>query len=163
MKLTTLQYSFEPGQFRKLAFKDLLRGYVPFCLQFLIVSLICQGVAFWGGLLVSGFVATLLFVGLPFVITYWVTNDQFLKKIQKGFFKTMQILEFDDNGVYSNSDSGSHSFVVWSDIESAVVSKGYSRIHLSHNNAFLIPDSAWPSSLERDQFLALLRSKGLLK
>ncbi len=60
-------------------------------------------------------------------------------------------------------DSGSYSFTKWTDLEEAKYQDGLVTLHLSKLYVHLVPDSAWPSTVERDQFLTLLRSKALLK
>ena len=100
---------------------------------------------------------------LPFSIADQATSEKYLLKYSRQAFSRINVFEFNDDGMHVRAGSGSYSFTTWSDLVFAQYKDEIARIYLSRQIAHLIPDNAWPSTTERDQFLALLRSKGLLK
>lgn len=163
MKLTTLTFSMTPDHFRKLAVKANLRLYVPISILLgLIGALVVAFSGVQNGVPIAGivFVAEVAYGTL---LSLSASQKRVILKLNKGIFERRRIMEFDEDGYTSRSDSGSHSYTVWSDVVQASHVYEVTNLYLSRLYVVQIPDSAFPSSRERDQLHQLLRSKSLLK
>jgi hypothetical protein len=104
-----------------------------------------------------------MFLMLPLATATGSARTAVLLRNSRSSFTRKRMIEFDDEGFTMRYDSGSHSFTVWGDIESAVHKGELVMLYMTKVFVVNVPDSAWPSPLERDKFYALLRSKSLLK
>ena len=104
-----------------------------------------------------------MFLALPIASAFGSARLAVLLRNNGSAFTRKRLIEFDENGFTTKFDTGSNSFTVWNDIESSVHRDELVMLYMTKLFVINIPDSAWPSTVERDQFLDLLRTKGLLK
>ena len=163
MKLSTQAFGFEPGQFRSTVFADVLKSFIPFYSKCLISTILCVWIAYKGFPILALIIAIALFAAYPFLMALWKCSDPAELGNDVSFFSRTTVHQFDEDGLTSKSNSGSHSLVVWTDMKEAVVSKNYIRILFVANASILIPNCAWTLPSERDQLISLLRHKKVLK
>lgn len=163
MKLTTLLHGIDPTRFRKIVFLTTIRLFLPLFICVTILAVGFESIASEDHFAFAAIVSSLIFLLMPFLIGIKASVPSIIAKNNRLTFDRKRIIEFDDAGMNVRFDSGSHSFMVWGDVEFARYSDDIVRIFITKNSIHLIPDTAWPSTNERDQFLSLLRSKGLLK
>ncbi len=163
MKLTTLLHCIEPGALRKTRFLLALMSYLTFAVILGTFSIFQQFLASKGIFVITvpGTIFTFLFV--PIYLAWAFARPSRIVRDNRLALSRKRILEFSDEGITMRFDSGSNSFIVWADIESAKHKDGVVTLFLTKLYSHVVPDSAWPSTVERDQFLDLLRTKGLLK
>lgn len=163
MKLTTLLHSVDPLVFRKFAFKTILQMYVPMMICLLITVLLFEDIARRGGFTYAVTCTSVLFLALPFLIAHSSTKPAAILRNNRNVFSRKRLIEFDDDGMMMRFESGSYSYTKWDDIEAVQHIDDTVRIFLTKQYIHLVPDTVWPSSVERDRFLKLLRTKSLLK
>lgn len=163
MKLTTLVHSVDPKIFRRPVFQQTLLRMLPICILLMLFSIFCLGVARDRQYEIALYGTIVMFLLLPIATAIGSARPAVLLRNSRLAFTRKRLIELDENGFTIKYDSGSHSYTVWSDIESAVHSVELVMLYLTKSFVVNVPDSAWPSTNERDQFLSLLRSKGLLK
>lgn len=163
MKLTTLLHGVDPLVFRKTVFRAVLKMFLPLMLMLLVLTILLEFAAGTGLRNFAILYTVVLFLLLPFLIARSSSKPKAILQNNKLVFSRKRLIEFDDEGMMIRFDSGSYSFTKWTDLEEAKYQDGLVTLHLSKLYVHLIPDSAWPSTVERDQFLILLRSKALLK
>ena len=161
--MTTLLHKLEQKTFRKFAFRPTLIANMRVTYYFMFVSIGLEFFAANENLPVAAAITASSFALMPFVVAMKVTSDWYLTKNNPRGFSNSRLIEFNDEGMTVKFDSGSYSFTKWEDIVLIQHKNEIARIFVSRQIAHLVPDKAWPSSVERDQFLALLQSKGLLK
>ena len=163
MKLTTLLHSVDPKLFRKPVFQQTLLRMLPMCVLLMVFSVYNLGIARDRGYDIALVATIVMYLMLPLATAIGSARPAVLLRNSGSAFTRKRIIEFDDEGFTMRYDSGSHSFTVWGDVESAVHKNELVMLFLTKFFVVNIPDSAWPSYVERDQFLSLLRSKSLLK
>ncbi len=161
--MTTLLHSIDLPTLRRSFFKRNVLVYSAICLYFLLVCIALEFVCVYFNFAYGLGITTIIFLVLPFAIADTQTNLKNLEKNNGGVLSRKRMIEFTEEGILIRYDSGSSSFIVWPDLIYARRLGEVTLIHQSRLSAHFVPDSAWPSVKERDQFLALLREKNLLK
>ena len=163
MKLTTKTFKIDPKQFKAACFGQTMKTFIRIGIFFTLFCMAFEWFAATQNLLV-GLAITMISIPLASVRAAY---DQFkpgnLEARNRGFLTNARNLEFTEEGIFAKAESGSNGFTVWTDVERAVKLNGATRIYLSKVFSHYIPDTAWASPGELDEFLSLLRSKSLLK
>lgn len=161
--LTTLLFRTRPELVRPLIFKLSLATYIPLgvlitFLVWLMISMVYQHLSLGVFLVV-----TVLIVAYLILVVALATRPSSLIKLSPRTYNASTLLTFDEEGMTYRIESGSNGFITWPDFEFARDMKGITMIFQTKYLFHPVPHTAWPSQVERDQFLALLTSKGLLK
>ncbi len=163
MKLTTLLHSLDPKIFRKPVFQQTLLRMLPISILLMLFSVYNLGLARDRQYEIALVATIVMFLALPLATAFVSARPAVILRNSRSAFTRKRLIELDENGFTTRFDSGSNSFTVWNDIESSVHRGELVMLYMTKLFVINIPDSAWPSTVERDQFLDLLRTKGLLK
>jgi hypothetical protein len=163
MKLITTLHTIPIITFQKIAFRRALIANLYFAVIYCLITLDAALTSIKGGFYL--FVGTpLMACGVSAVLLAFISSRSKRQlKLNKGAFERKRLCEFDDDGFLTRFESGSYSYHVWSDIESAEYRDQCTYLFPSKLYILQVPDIAWPSAVELNQFLSLLRSKSLLK
>ncbi|HLP00238.1 MAG TPA: hypothetical protein VK171_16695 [Fimbriimonas sp.] len=163
MKLTTLHFSIKPEQVKWLTMRLTAPSYITLAVFFAFVSWFAASVyiqAFSGTLFFS-ILGVCLFYAVVFV--FIVAGPRTLLKVAPRSFRSKRFMKFDADGFDSKYESGTYSRIVWADVDRALHLSGMTYLFGGSSQYFTVPDTAWQTPMERDEFHAFLRSRKLLK
>lgn len=163
MNLATRPHQIDVKEYRANILPTYLRSFIGAALFLSAFSALFEAsAAAMGFMWAFGLSSIAYLVGLPLGALN-NSSASAIKKASPKSFEATRKYECSDKGLRQEISSGSFSFTMWEDFISAARTKSATRIFYSKDHALFIPDSAWPSPNERDQFVALLKDKSLLK
>jgi len=162
-KLITVLHTIPLETFQKIAFRKTVKDQVPEAVIYCLVALYAGLAAIKLGLY--------MFIGIPICaclltavfLSYRSSRSKQQIVLNNGVFNRRRLWEIDETGFLIRYETGSYQFIVWEDIAGAEHRDECIYIFPSKMLILQVPDIAWPSFRERDEFLSLLRSKSFIK